>query len=546
MRAHTARDTKLFWLVLALGAVIRLIQIPNRSLWLDEIFLAFNLVDRNFLGFFKPLNYHQIALPGYLVLAKLTITLLGTADWVFRSFAAFFGVTALFFLGRIAKKLLGLKWAIAAVALAAANPILIVYATEAKPYPVDFFISCLIFLYGLKAAESKIDLKFTLVFFFCAVTSVSAQFTLASVVLGLGICFLRQKRWSDLLRLLLISFLYAGLMGTLYFVLLKSGMNDRYLVSGWHMNKFSPLGLFKLAEQKELLIKFVKELTKLLALKKLWFVFIFLALGMFRVLRNRDSRWIMLVLPIFGAYLGQEFHILPIEFKLMMELVPCLILLILLGLKETVTQLRKWIPFAIVFWVAPIVFSVYLFSMLGVGGKTYVRQGDSGIFALPRENLKPAVSYLQSKVEVGDTLYLYYMTQPAFKWYSKRFGFPYTSFSPPIWTQTESAGAVITTSDAPRIINGKSSWYGNWKNYMKDFDQFRGNPRVWLLFSFIWDSTNHEVKHTISYLEKKGKIIDSYQSRHVSLYLMDFSSPYLPSRGSPIKKNQGANQPIIP
>jgi hypothetical protein len=63
---------RLLWLIMGLGVALRFAQyLANRSLWLDEAFLALNVVQRSFSQLFQPLDDEQVAPIAYLLAENL-------------------------------------------------------------------------------------------------------------------------------------------------------------------------------------------------------------------------------------------------------------------------------------------------------------------------------------------------------------------------------------------------------------------------------------------------------------------------------------------
>ena len=73
-------------LILA-GVVLRIRQyLTGRSLWADEAMLALNIVERDFAGMFRPLEYDQGAPIGFLLVEKLFNAILGKHEFALRMF----------------------------------------------------------------------------------------------------------------------------------------------------------------------------------------------------------------------------------------------------------------------------------------------------------------------------------------------------------------------------------------------------------------------------------------------------------------------------
>ncbi len=75
----------LTWLAVALGGIFRLGQaFSDRSLWLDEIMLSLNILDRSFAELIQPLTLNQGASLGSLWLQKLFTLTLGEGEFALR------------------------------------------------------------------------------------------------------------------------------------------------------------------------------------------------------------------------------------------------------------------------------------------------------------------------------------------------------------------------------------------------------------------------------------------------------------------------------
>src|SRR5690349_22225807 len=82
--------------MILLGVILRLRQYgTGRSLWIDEAMLALNIVNRNFAGLFKPLDYDQGTPLGFLLIEKFFNVILGKNELVLRLFPLMMGLAVL-------------------------------------------------------------------------------------------------------------------------------------------------------------------------------------------------------------------------------------------------------------------------------------------------------------------------------------------------------------------------------------------------------------------------------------------------------------------
>lgn len=125
-----------------LAIVARLARFVLRfPLWEDECFLVSNFIDRGFNELLEPLNFHQVAPPGFLAVELASVKLLGFNEWSLRLFPFACGIAGVFLFRHLAARLVEGPARLIAVATFCASYSGIRYAAEAKPYGVDLLVS---------------------------------------------------------------------------------------------------------------------------------------------------------------------------------------------------------------------------------------------------------------------------------------------------------------------------------------------------------------------------------------------------------------------
>jgi mannosyltransferase len=131
-------DRRLAWRwafagLLAAGAALRFSTLGLQSLWLDEA-VTHQLVTRTFGGMLRAIPHSESTPPLYYVLEWGWVRVFGAGAVGMRSLSALFGTVTIALLALIAGRFGGRRAALAAAALAAANPLLIWYSQEARAY----------------------------------------------------------------------------------------------------------------------------------------------------------------------------------------------------------------------------------------------------------------------------------------------------------------------------------------------------------------------------------------------------------------------------
>ena len=126
----------------ALGVALRLLRLAlDYPLWRDEAYLACNVLDRDYAGLTRPLDYQQVCPVLFLWAEKAVIGALGFSEWSLRLVPTAAAVAGMFVFRHVAGRLLrGVAW-VMAVAILAVGYTPVRHGGEVKPYATDFLVA---------------------------------------------------------------------------------------------------------------------------------------------------------------------------------------------------------------------------------------------------------------------------------------------------------------------------------------------------------------------------------------------------------------------
>lgn len=434
------------WGMIALGLILRIRQyFSGRSLWLDEAMLALNIVERDFASLLRPLDYDQGAPIAFLLIEKLITTLWNGRELALRLFPLLTGCLALIFFFLLVRKILNPVGALAALGLFVVNPQLIYYASEVKQYSSDVFMTVFLFWLAVKsllATERKPSNSFSLGFVGAVALWFShpAFFVLAAIGMVLLLNSLLKRNRQGIFEALGLGTLWLTSFGVLYLVSLGQLSSNSFLIEYWR-NAFgqNPLNaMLNLFPSTAGLDAFAPGL---LAISLLGLVFLIF----------KQPRLAGIVALVFAfAFLAAWLEKYPFAGRLMLFSVPLLCLLLGAG----------------VGWLAslslrPAALSIVL-SLILAGWLLYPpAQTSFNQYLSPTydEHIRPAMAFLRENHQPGDTIYIYYWSIPAFRYYAPLYGLEDSHF-------VEGHDARL-----PYLI--------------EEITPLQAQKRVWLLFSHL-------------------------------------------------------------
>lgn len=473
------------WIIICFGVILRLVQyLFNRSLWLDESFLALNIINRSFLELLQPLDYYQGAPIGFLMLEKYAVQSFGNSEYALRFVPFLSGIISLILFYNVTKHYVKQDAVLIALGLFAISGPLIYYSSEAKQYSSDVAIALLLYSIAIYVHSKGLTTLNTIIFGAIGATAIWFSHPSLFILAGIGVClmviYIKRKEWSKVGRLSAAYLIWALSFIANYFISLRNLGSSEVLLDYWK-NSFMPFPP-SLLDAKWFVMTFFdffdnqSGLTLVSSVAALTFI-----VGCFSMyLRNKELFFLMLS-PAFFALLASGFHMYPFSGRFLLFIVPSMILFIAEGLEHIIDKTRNnsaiiGIAFVILLLFVPLLSaSFHLIKPKSV------------------EEIKPVLSYLKEHKQDGDILYLYYGSTIAFKYYAESYGFKENDY----------------------IIGLKSK---NYLNYINDLNKLQGNKRVWILFSHI---NKNEEEFFLSYLESVGKRLDSIERVGASAYLYD-------------------------
>jgi hypothetical protein len=135
-----------------IGAALRLREyVADRSLWLDESFLALDLIRNGVPSLLGHLDFNQGAAPGFLLVEK-GIEVVDRSEAALRLPSLVFGLATVALAWRVARRVCSPAAALIAYALVAFSPALVYYSSELKQYAGDTACGLAVTLVALELA----------------------------------------------------------------------------------------------------------------------------------------------------------------------------------------------------------------------------------------------------------------------------------------------------------------------------------------------------------------------------------------------------------
>lgn len=480
---------------LALGIAARMTQyLGNRSLWLDEAYLALNIMGRDFSGLLRPLDNHQIAPPLFLWAVKLTVSLWGDGEFALRLVPLIGGILAPLFFYPLARRALGPLGAWLATALLAWSQPLIYYASEVKPYATDALTAVAACSLALPLIERPMadHPRYRRLILTGALGALMPWFSYPSVFVlgGLALAMMAgplcRRQYRLALRMTIPPALWGLSLLVLYGAVLRPGLSDLFLRTFW----------------SEFFVPFPpRSLAELYWYLQAWFDFLVLAGGLpfyglatFAWLAGSITLWragcralaLALILPLLGATAASMLKLYPLYVRVILFAVPPTFLLIACGGEAVYRVLSTHSRAVAIVWVALLLLHPFYRSLI--------------VLSRPwtNEEVRPTIQYIRDHWQEGDRVYVYHGAAPTFAYYAPRFGLN----DPGLYQMGRASNGDFTLlqDDVARLPRG----------------------RVWVLFAHIYSFNGiSEQSFLLSQMDGRGVQLDRLETQNAAVFLYE-------------------------
>jgi hypothetical protein len=476
------------WLLMAIGVLLRADQyFGNRSLWLDESFLALNIVQRTPLQLIQPLDYGQGAPVGFLLAEKLITLVFGDSEYSLRLLPLIAGIASLplFWMtlrpypaGRIALALFAVAW----------PPVY--FASEVKQYSSDVAVALALYLLLHDLTERRLGAGRAALLAVAGGVALwlshPALFVLAGMAGVTGVVTLWRRDWGQAARLAAVAALWAASFAALYLLSLRTLSRSDFLLDYWTAG-FLPAPPWSFAAARWLVDSFFAMFENPAGLTLVGLAALAFLLGAIHTARERPVQAGLLLAPLLLTLIAAGLRLYPFAGRLLLFTVPTLLLLIAEGIG------RMWqvcAPAPGARKLAPLLLLVLLCY------QPVMTALDRFLAPPAREEIKPVLAYVAEHRRAGDGLYLYYGAGYAFEYYRERFGFP--------------PGSYVVGVDPG----------DDWGGFAADLDRLRGQRRLWIIFSHVTRRSD-DGKFILYYLDGMGKRVDAFQAEGAEAFLYE-------------------------
>ena len=439
--------------VVLFGVVFRVIGL-DRSIWIDEAWVANSVTAGSLAGMFRYDAWLQTSPPLFLLLVRIAVGILGLSPFAFRLIPLLFGFVAVACMFILTRRVLLPRYAIPAWTLLVLSPVAIDYSKALKQYSGELAASTALLLVCILYLQRPTARRFWLLVAIAAVGLLMAYpvtFILPGIFLvvcfaptqiGLSESGPARSRWVGLIRGFTLAVVTGGVLMGIYllcivpntspsltsFFAYARGGKSFILAAFYH-----GYGLLYLLPLPGRVLGHQTLVGGVLVL--FFLVGFILACLQFR---NGLRRWLEILvicgLPCFLLIICNGLGRYPLTARTSLFLLPEVILLFLCNLQLIldflVVRLRRE-------WVDPLldgamVCATLLVVVLGLAKqpwgavKAYSLHGTvppgMNMVSIPEEDMASAVSYLRSSVQSGDIVWVHASCAETFKLYARMTG----------------------------------------------------------------------------------------------------------------------------
>jgi hypothetical protein len=482
------------WLVVALvgiGALLRIAQyLSNRSLWIDEAWLALNIIERPLSGVVTPLDFNQAAPVGFLLVEGIAAKTLGFSEYALRFFPLLCGLVSIPAFVWLARRLLSANAVPLAVGLFVVADALIYYSSEVKPYQTDVAAAVGLLAGGtLLVEDSPGPTRKTAVAIAAAgLGLIALSFPAVLVAASLAATFAVRiaLNWRQRLRsaasLAVLCWGLASVGAAVFGATRSAGVRESFEgASGRFLGMIGPSSplhaVNAIGTNIAGAIGFLQNPPYSQVMK---LALLCATVGALALLRRSPTHLAMLVVPFVLLFVASAAHAYPILERTELFLIPAVVLLI----AEGIAQLVRWAPRR-----GKIVTAILL--AVAVGGGPVWLAGKGLVRPRTHEEMRPVLEFVRDHWQPGDTLYVHYGAQYALLYYdecrclrlsrsrSRHDLWPLKPTPTRIGQYAEAA--MPLTSD---VVLGRYFGIAE-RPYIEDLGRVPTHGRVWFLYSHL-------------------------------------------------------------
>lgn len=430
---------------LLLAGVASRVHFLDRSVWLDEAWVANSMQAVTLRGAFYYDAWLQTSPPLFIALGRLFIFVFGTSNVALRALPACSGILAIFLLSFLAFRLLRPSFALLAVLLFVFSPRVILYSQSVKQYSTDVLATIVLLALGHVYLEKRSDRRFygllavvvvlsylsypAMLFFpfvlFCAFTQGDTQPQPNGTQNGTRLNGPRG---------VLVAATAVFVCATNYFIFIAPNNNSA-------LTEFFQEGFYKGSNPAEFLIFYGDKLStltevfffggpgplRILALLITVFGFFCLSAPL-KNLSNVKSfhTTVLFAAPVVGVVVLSMLGVFPLpgfQHRVLLFAFPVTALVFCLGLQRVANLTSRFLAARFSGLKATSVENTFgamvFFAMAGLVWLFFNTVGLMPFFAVEHEDSEEAVAYLRQRVQADDVLFVHATMREQFKLYSR-------------------------------------------------------------------------------------------------------------------------------